>query len=291
MIVLLFFLLLFLLWLSAGHLWKKPKPSEETELKNLDVNIIPNLQQHVSFYRALNSQEKRAFEEEVHEFLHKVKIVAVDTELTDLDKVLVAASAVIPLFAFREWFYQNITVVEIYKDAFNEDFQTQGTNRRILGMVGGGVMNGRMSLSQKALRIGFSNETDKRNTAIHEFAHLLDMTDGAADGIPTMLLDKHMTLPWLEFIREEIERIRQDKSDLDDYGGTNEAEFFAVAAEYFFERPELMKLKNPKLYELLVIAFRREPALDRDDKGDEPGRNEMCWCGSGKKYKKCHGNI
>ncbi|HLF55640.1 MAG TPA: SEC-C metal-binding domain-containing protein [Thermoanaerobaculia bacterium] len=20
-----------------------------------------------------------------------------------------------------------------------------------------------------------------------------------------------------------------------------------------------------------------------------PGRNEPCWCGSGKKYKKCHG--
>ncbi len=22
---------------------------------------------------------------------------------------------------------------------------------------------------------------------------------------------------------------------------------------------------------------------------DEPGRNDPCWCGSGKKYKKCHG--
>jgi uncharacterized protein len=21
----------------------------------------------------------------------------------------------------------------------------------------------------------------------------------------------------------------------------------------------------------------------------EPGRNDPCWCGSGKKYKKCHG--
>ncbi len=22
--------------------------------------------------------------------------------------------------------------------------------------------------------------------------------------------------------------------------------------------------------------------------GVKPGRNELCWCGSGKKYKKCH---
>ena len=25
------------------------------------------------------------------------------------------------------------------------------------------------------------------------------------------------------------------------------------------------------------------------DKGSVPGRNDVCWCGSGKKYKNCHG--
>jgi uncharacterized protein len=24
-------------------------------------------------------------------------------------------------------------------------------------------------------------------------------------------------------------------------------------------------------------------------KAQEPGRNDPCWCGSGKKFKKCHG--
>ncbi|MBL0315676.1 MAG: zinc-dependent peptidase [Flavobacteriales bacterium] len=290
--ILLFILILFiLLWLAYGSFWKSSNGSETREDQSLDVNIIPDLQQHVSFYRALNPEEKKVFEEEVHEFLSKVKIVGVDTEITDLDRILVATSAVIPLFAFREWFYRNISVVEIYRDAFNANFETNGSNRKILGMVGGGVMNGRMSLSQKALRMGFSNETDKRNTAIHEFVHLLDMTDGSADGVPTLLLDKHMSLPWLELIREGIEKIRKNESDLDDYGGTNEAEFFAVAAEYFFERPEMMKQKNPQLYELMVKAFRRVPELDSDSKIQIPGRNDLCWCGSGKKYKKCHGNI
>lgn len=27
------------------------------------------------------------------------------------------------------------------------------------------------------------------------------------------------------------------------------------------------------------------------DKGPTPGRNDVCWCGSGKKYKKCHAQI
>ena len=37
---------------------------------------------------------------------------------------------------------------------------------------------------------------------------------------------------------------------------TNEAEFFAVAAEYFFERPELLKSKHPGLYEVMGRIFR-----------------------------------
>lgn len=288
MLPFLFFLLfLVLVYLTRGY-WKSPAESVAIEATELDTKIIPLLHQHVSFYRALDEFEKRHFEEEIHEFLSKVKIIPVDTEIEDLDRVLVAASAVIPLFAFRDWFYRNIAVVEIYKDAFNENFETHGAQRRILGMVGGGVMNNRMSLSQKALRLGFSNETDKRNTAIHEFVHLLDMSDGAADGVPHILLDKHLTLPWLEFIREEIERIKMGDSEIDDYGGTNEAEFFAVASEYFFERPELMEKKNPRLFELMVMAFKREPELDGSAKPEEPGRNDLCWCGSGLKYKKCH---
>ncbi|MCW2991615.1 MAG: secA, partial [Solirubrobacterales bacterium] len=28
----------------------------------------------------------------------------------------------------------------------------------------------------------------------------------------------------------------------------------------------------------------------RVDENDQVGRNDPCWCGSGKKYKKCHGS-
>jgi len=29
-------------------------------------------------------------------------------------------------------------------------------------------------------------------------------------------------------------------------------------------------------------------AQDEQTQEVNPGRNELCWCGSGKKYKKCH---
>lgn len=247
------------------------------------------LLENIGFYRALEPSGKAIFENETAEFLARVQITGVDTVIEDLDRVLIAASAVIPLFAFPDFFYHDLVYVDVYKDAFNHDFETTGTNRRIMGMVGSGVMNGRMALSQRALRVGFSNETDKRNTAVHEFVHLLDKADGTIDGVPELLLDKHQTLPWLELIRQKMVDIRNRESDVDAYGGTSETEFFAVAAEYFFERPELFEQKHPKLHKLMSAAFRREPMVKGKNGAGIPDRNEPCFCGSGKKYKNCHG--
>ena len=56
-------------------------------------------------------------------------------------------------------------------------------------------------------------------------------------------------------MRKEIESILKDRSDINPYGATNEAEFFAVVSEYFFERPKLLKEKHPELYQLLSEIF------------------------------------
>jgi len=91
-----------------------------------------------------------------------------------------------------------------------------------------------------------------------------------------------------------MEEIRKGDSDIDDYALTNEAEFFAVATEYFFERPGVMHRKHPELYRMLSAVFNqklhnRVAALARERKRGRKrfGRNSPCPCGSGKKYKKC----
>lgn len=102
---------------------------------------------------------------------------------------MVAASAIILIFGFIEWEYDNLGEVLIYPDRFSKSFDMEGHNRNVLGMVGTGVMSGIMILSRKALLSGFSNAKDGHNTAIHEFVHLIDAQDGMFDGI-TSLLDK-----------------------------------------------------------------------------------------------------
>ena len=158
-------------------------------------------------------------------------------------------------------------------------------------MVGTGFMNGKMILSKQALHLGFQNETDKQNTAIHEFVHLIDKFDGNIDGLPEYLVDQQYVLPWLDLVRKKVDEIKNDESDIDPYGTTNSAEFFAVVSEYFFERPNLLQTNHPDLYEALKRIFNQDLAgqIGPGKYKREIGRNDPCPCGSGLKFKKCCG--
>jgi Mlc titration factor MtfA (ptsG expression regulator) len=220
------------------------------------------LAQHVSFYRALDDAGKIRFENKLKEFLGYIRITGVDTQVEGLDTLLVAASAVIPIFGFPEWRYYNLRDVWLYADRFNADnYSTKGEGRDVLGMVGDGPMQMLMILSKPALREGFADTSGKENAGIHEFVHLLDKEDGAVDGLPEALLKRQYSLPWLNLMADNIAAIKAGKSDISIYGSKNKAEFLAVAAEYFFEQPGLFKQKHPALYELMTQMFHQSPPI------------------------------
>ena len=265
--------------------WQVPK-----EPFPADWKII--LTRYVSFYNSLSGEEKNRFEYKVQEFLLNCRITGIDTSIDTTDKLLVASSAVIPIFQFDDWKYSNIHEVLLYPSMFNENFETDGSDRGILGMVGSGYMEGKMILSKPALRHGFKNESDKKNTAIHEFVHLIDKTDGSVDGFPSVLLEKQYSIPWIDLINKKIDEIYDGKSDINPYGGTDRAEFFSVVSEYFFERPKLLAKNHPDLYNLLEKVFKQDMASrSLSKKKGKIGRNSPCPCNSGKKFKKCCGRI
>lgn len=256
------------LWITyrkvAHPKWNKPTVPFPSEWRKI-------LLAEVAFYNALDPDEKKRFEYKVQEFLLNCRITGIKTDVSLNDQLLVASSAVIPIFAFDHWRYNNIREVLLYPTTFDKDFQFESavSDRMILGMVGSHNMEGIMILSKEALELGFKNETDKHNTAIHEFVHLIDKSDGEVDGIPRVLMEKQYTIPWLHIINEEIEKITAGKSDINPYGATNKAEFFSVVSEYFFERPKLLEEKHPELYALLEKIFHQDMAhrdLKRDRK-------------------------
>lgn len=224
------------------------------------TDVVPpslkkTLTELVPFYQQLPPFQQQSFEERAGNFLTQVKITGVKTKVEDIDRVLIAASATIPIFNFPGWHYHNLHEVLLYPQSFDHEYQQVGPGRNILGMVGSGAMNNVMILSQFELRQAFTNSTGKDNTAIHEFVHLLDKRDGDIDGVPEALLDKKYIVPWLQLMQHKIREIYDDKSDINPYGASNEAEFFAVASEYFFERPALLKEKHPELYHMLQKIF------------------------------------
>jgi Mlc titration factor MtfA (ptsG expression regulator) len=265
--------------------WIQPKQIFPTQWRAILNDKIP-------FYRALTEKEKGNFEYKVQEFLLNCSVIGIETKITIIDKILVASSAIIPIFGFKNWHYNNLHEVLIYPTSFNKEFETEGPNRSVLGMVGTGYMDGKMILSQEALWHGFENTSDKKNTAIHEFAHLIDKADGAIDGIPSVLLDKQYVLPWMDYMDKKMDEIFDGDSDINPYGGTNSAEFFSVTSEYFFERPKLLKKKHLELYHLLEQIFKQDlTKRDLSNEAADISRNALCPCDSGEKYKKCCGNL
>lgn len=211
---------------------------------------------YVKFYRQLDEEEKEKFEKRVEQFLSAVKITGVNAVAEDMDVILIAAGAIIPVYAIADWHYINLHEVLLYPGSFNEDFDQGGADRYISGMVGTGAMQNVMILNKWQLRQGFINNNDAHNTAIHEFVHLIDKMDGTMDGVPEIILERKYVDHWKNLMNVTIQQMKNAGSDINMYGATNPTEFFAVISEYFFEQPHLLKDNHSEVYEMLVRIYR-----------------------------------
>ncbi|HYC33103.1 MAG TPA: M90 family metallopeptidase [Gemmatimonadales bacterium] len=123
--------------------------------------------------------------------------------------------------------------------------------------------HGVVILAWDSAESGASDAGDGRNVVLHEFAHQLDGTDGRLDGTPR-LPDAASLAAWASMLEEQFRSLQEEAGSgtqrvLDHYGATDEAEFFAVATEAFFERPAELLRERPALYESLREYYRQDP--------------------------------
>ena len=283
-------------WLAWSRSLRKVRRRKKILAAPFPVEWETVLQRDVAFFRALSAADKLRFRNELKIFLGEKMITGIRTEIDTRTRVLVGASAVIPIFGFPQWEWDQINEVLVYPARFDHDYSLAGDggHQNILGMVGTGAMNRIMILVKPDLIQGFKNAGDKRNVGVHEFAHLVDKSDGVIDGMPAVGLSREAAGPWIELVRRKMQEISDRESDINKYALTNEAEFFSVVSEYFFERPDLMERKHPELFSMMQKVFRQDLKSRLQDIRREMstgkkkfGRNSPCPCGSGKKYKKC----
>lgn len=222
------------------------------------------LESRVAYFRALADDEKERFRRLVKLFLHDVRITGVGTEIDDIVRVLVAASAVIPIFGFRDWEYHRLGEVLIYPQSFGEEYQaSKKAESDILGMVGVHQLRGVMILSKPSLIAGFANASRGDNVGIHEFAHLVEV-DEVENGLPPEIPWQAVS-HWVKYVARELADPR-NLASIRGYAYTNEHEFFAVLSEYFFKSPDLLEKKEPELYRVLEEMFHQDPAALLDKK-------------------------
>lgn len=240
------------------HVRKKNRQLHEKVNQKFPEAWREMLEQRVMFYMHLSENDRRIFEKRLQLFLATKNIEAVETEIDDTVRLMVASSAIIPTFAFPEYNYPKVNTVLIYPNSFDEEFHTErfkGHKEFIIGMVGNQFIKGTVILSKPDLIKAFDGSPHKENVGVHEFVHLLDKEDGAIDGIPELLLKHRYVGPWLHEIKNEVKRIEKGTSDINPYALTNNAEFLAVVSEYFFTNPDKFHHRHPELYSFLSSIF------------------------------------
>lgn len=185
-------------------------------------------------------------------------------EVTDEIAVAVAAQACLPILRLGLHCYDGFVGIVMHDDevvARREVIDEAGIVHHYDETLTGEAMeNGPVMLSWRDVQAAGDSAGDGYNVVIHEFAHVLDMRDGLADGVP-LLETRSARKAWLDVLTVEYERLceRLDRGEvtrIDPYAGESIEEFFAVASEVFFVAPSHLMEEHPRLYKLLRGYYR-----------------------------------
>lgn len=192
-------------------------------------------------------------------------------DLTDEIRVTIAAQACLLQLGLPHDYYRNVHSILVYPSTVIPPqrqlgmFEPGGALVPIPGPIfGQAFVQGPVILVWDAVLHGARHPEQGHNVVYHEFAHKLDMLDGAADGTPP-IADRDQFVEWVVVCSSEFLRLRSlvekgSHTFLDAYGVTNEAEFFAVATEEFFDRPLELQEQAPELFRVLSAYYRQDPA-------------------------------
>ena len=189
-------------------------------------------------------------------------------QVTDEMAVAIAAQACLPILRLGISAYDDFVGIVVQPDevvapreVMDEDGIVHEYDEVLTGEAVGG---GPVMLAWSDVAAAGETAELAYNVVIHEFAHVLDMADGEADGVP-LLPTAQAREAWMECIDAEYERFvdridaGEEDTVLDPYGAEGVEEFFAVAAEAFFVAPQGMRDEHPALYALFTGYFGQDP--------------------------------
>ena len=223
------------------------------------------LERNVGLYRRLPMPLREQLHGHIHAFLHSKTFHGCDGfEITDEVRVTVAAQACMLLLNKETDYFPGFSSILIYPDTYvARSLAHDGLIAGITEDVRAGESwhRGPVVLSWQDVLLGARQAGDAFNVVIHEFAHKLDEENAVSAGLP-LLEDPSQYQAWADVFSDAYDAMlvrRGSGSVLDDYGATSPAEFFAVASETFFERPQALAEKHGELYATLARYYKVDP--------------------------------
>ncbi len=219
------------------------------------------------FHGRLSDEEQERLHRIARVLIHEKKWEGCGgLELTEAMQIIIATQAALLVLAIEHDYYDDVTSILVFPESYSTPFPRHGPG----GVVTQGAQHageawyrGPVILAWDWVQHGPTDPKDGTNLVFHEFAHRLDFADGWINGTPP-LHAKGDYKAWGRIMTTEYEALkdaahRGRRHVLDRYGATDEAEFFAVATETFFEKPGPLQRKHPELYDVLKNYFRQDP--------------------------------
>lgn len=235
-------------WESVNWRGIVPVSLNEQQREILSRNFV--------FYNKLPSQSKSIFEYRVARFIQSKNFVPRSLKTVTMEmKVCIAAAAIQLTFGLPKIYLTHFKNILIYPDQYystiTRQFHHGEVNPRLKAIV----------LSWKNFVAGYSTE-EGVNLGLHEMAHALFLENYIRND-EFAFLPKEALAAWDELAMEEMEKIVAGNAPafFRKYASENTHEFFAVAVENFFERPEEFYRYHPKLFALLCQILNQNPLL------------------------------
>lgn len=229
---------------------------------------IAVLERNVPLYRRLPEELRPQLHERIGRFVETIRFEGCGgLELTEEMILTVAAQACLLVIHRDGKPFPGLKVIYLYPSTFSSvqkhvdalGVVTEGQVHRL----GESWRNGTIVLAWDSVEQGARNVVDGANVTFHEFAHELDHEDGSTDGapgLPNLAAYRSWAKVFTENYADFIGLLEDGKRTvIDPYGATNPAEFFAVATEAFFEKPERLAARRPELYEEMRRYYGLDP--------------------------------
>jgi Mlc titration factor MtfA (ptsG expression regulator) len=259
-------------WVSTVLAFFKNRRRRHIRRQEFPPHWLGIIKANVGFYGKLSPADKRELQEHILVFNTEKRFEGCGgLEITDEIRITIAAQACLLLLHRDTDYYPGLETILVYPEAFLVSHQQRPGNGIIYEVddirEGESWHRGTVVLSWDDVRKSSSDIHDGHNVVLHEFAHQIDTMAGQGDSTP-VLNHKSSYLTWARALRKDyncfVKEIESGRDTLfGPYAATNPSEFFAVATEYFFERPLDLKRVYPELYEQLKLLYQQDPTRFR----------------------------